>query len=255
MAIDKCIMKDFFSTQSELYATYRPVYPDALYQFIYAHLHSSDAAWDCATGNGQVARELAKHFQKVYATDISEKQLAHAAYADNIVYSISRAEKTNFNDNQFDLITVGQALHWFHVDEFYKEVNRIAKENALLTVWGYGVCNVDHEIDELFLDFYHNIVGPYWDEARRQVENEYRDIPFPFMQIETPKFFIQADWPLEAFLGYLSTWSATQKYIKMKGHNPVEQFFLGLKKFWEAGEVRRVTFPMFVKMGWVKKSP
>lgn len=247
-------MKDFFSTQSELYATYRPVYPDALYQFIYKHLAGRETAWDCATGNGQVARELAKHFQKVYATDISEKQLAHAHPAGNIIYAISPAEKTNFKNHQFDLITVGQALHWFNADAFYKEVNRVAKENALLAVWGYGVCKVDSEIDKLFLDFYHNIVGPYWDEARRHVENEYKDIPFPFKQIETPKFFIQADWPFDAFPGYLSTWSATQKYIKEKGDNPVKEFSIQLKKFWPANEIKHVTFPIFCRMGRVKVS-
>jgi len=84
-------MKDYFSGHAEIYATYRPVYPKALYQYIYTHLNGNERAWDCATGNGQVASELAKHFQKVYATDISEKQLAQVAHANNIFYSVSKA--------------------------------------------------------------------------------------------------------------------------------------------------------------------
>ena len=35
-------------------------------------------AWDCATGNGQVARYLADYFDEVYATDISQQQLDNA---------------------------------------------------------------------------------------------------------------------------------------------------------------------------------
>lgn len=245
-------MKDYFSGHSEIYATYRPVYPEALYQYIYSHLNGHEAAWDCATGNGQVASELAKHFRKVYATDISEKQLAQAPHTDNIFYTISKAETTSFPDNQFDLITVGQALHWFDLEKFYKEVNRIAKRNALLAVWGYELCKVNQDVDELFLDYYHNIVGPYWDEARKLVEDHYRSLPFPFEKIETPAFFIEVDWPQETFLGYLTTWSATQTYIKEKGINPVENLSSHLQKFWSPGEVRRVTFPMFMKLGRVK---
>jgi hypothetical protein len=244
-------MKDYFSGHSEIYAAYRPVYPDTLYQYIYSHLNGNEAAWDCATGNGQVASELAKHFQKVYATDISEKQLAQATQSDNIIYSVSKAERTFFPDNQFDLITVGQALHWFDLEKFYNEVNRVAKEKALLAVWGYELCRVDHDVDKLFLDYYHNIVGPYWDEARKLVEDHYRSLPFPFEKIDTPDFFIEVHWPLETFLGYLTSWSATQTYIKEKGNNPLEALSVRLQKFWPLGEVRHVTFPMFVKLGKV----
>lgn len=244
--------KDYFSGHSKIYATYRPVYPEALYQFIYTHVNAKETAWDCATGNGQVAVELAKHFQNVYATDISEKQLVHALHSTNIIYSVSQAEATSFPDNTFDLITVGQALHWFDLHKFYNEVNRVAKENSLLAVWGYEICKVDKNVDELFLDFYHNIVGPYWDEARKLVEDHYRSLPFPFEKIVTPEFSIEVEWLLETFLGYLTSWSATQTYIKLKGTNPVEELSTRLQMFWSPDEVKRVTFPMFVKLGRVK---
>ena len=159
----------------------------------------------------------------------------------------------SIRDQQFDLITVAQALHWFHVDEFYKEVNRVAKENALLAVWGYGNCSIASEgVQELFLHFYHNVVGPYWDEARRHVENGYRDIPFPFQLIEASEFSIQVDWSLNDFLGYLSTWSATQKYIKETGSDPVEEYSTEFEKHWPAHEIKRVTFPLFFKLGKIK---
>ena len=46
--------KDYFSSQSKAYATFRPSYPDELYEFIFRHLKNRTTAWDCATGNGQV---------------------------------------------------------------------------------------------------------------------------------------------------------------------------------------------------------
>jgi hypothetical protein len=54
-------------------------------------------------------------------------------------------------------------------------------------------------------------------------------------------------WTLEQFLGYLSTWSATQKYIKANGHDPVSTIMEKIKHRW-IGE-QTVTFPVFLKLG------
>jgi ubiquinone/menaquinone biosynthesis C-methylase UbiE len=244
--------KDYFSGHSSVYAQFRPTYPQALYDFIFKHLKHKDTAWDCATGNGQVAQYLAKHFKTVHATDISQQQLDNAFLAENISYSISKAEQTSFNENQFDLITVGQALHWFNTGEFYKEVKRTSKPGALVAIWGYALLTVDQNIDPVFMDFYNNIVGPYWDNARRLVEEEYRTIPFPFDEIPSPKFEIKTDWNLEQLAGYLTSWSATQKYIKTKNENPVPAFVDVIKKFWKEGEIKTVRFPVFLKLASVK---
>ena len=243
--------KDYFSGQSQVYAAFRPTYPAALYDFMFSHLKNKSTAWDCATGNGQVARYLADHFEKVYATDISNEQLKSAFIAKNIFYSLSGAEQTRFPDNQFDLITVAQALHWIRVDEFYREVKRTSKPGALLAVWGYSLLSVSPPIDEVFLHFYENTVGPYWDDARRLVENEYRDIPFPFEPIAVPSFRIETTWTVDQFAGYLTSWSATQKYIQLHGVNPVHKFKEHIRTLWPTNELKRVTFPLFAKLGKV----
>src|SRR5690606_18757097 len=103
---------DHFSNQAELYAKYRPSYPDELFEEIYRHIEGKKTAWDCGTGNGQVAEKLSLTFEKVYATDISEAQLKHAIRKENIVYSCHPAENTPFSSGLFDLVTVAQAIHW-----------------------------------------------------------------------------------------------------------------------------------------------
>ncbi|HEU5290129.1 MAG TPA: class I SAM-dependent methyltransferase [Cyclobacteriaceae bacterium] len=239
--------KDYFSGHSKLYATFRPTYPEDLYVFIFKHIKNFDTAWDCATGNGQVAQVLAKHFISVEATDISQQQLDNAFQIKNIRYSAQRAEQTTFPNNHFDLITVGQALHWFDLDKFYIEVNRAAKKDGLLAVWGYAVCSVNPQVDEHFNHFYNHVVGPYWDSARKMVEEEYKNVPFPFEQIITPKFSIIVEWTLEEFAGYLTTWSATQKFIKDKNYNPVQEVVKLIQPYWN--EKEKVTFPVFLKLG------
>ena len=245
-------MKDFFSSQSKVYAAFRPTYPKALYDFIFRHLIDKKVAWDCATGNGQVAKYLAAYFNEVYATDISQQQLDHAVREKNIFYSKSQAEKTGFRDNQFDLITVAQALHWFDQKLFFEEAARVAKPNAFVAVWGYGLLYIDPVIDDLIMEFYKDKVGPYWDEARKLVETEYRSITFPFAEIKTPSFSIQVQWTIDQLAGYLSSWSATQKYVAERGHDPVSPFVKTLQKHWQRTEMM-ASLPIFMRLGQVKK--
>lgn len=246
-------MKDFFSGQAKLYATFRPHYPEELFQFIISHVPQRNLAWDCATGNGQVAQYLSPHFKRIVATDISRQQLENAHHADNIEYAQAPAEKTSFADNQFDLITVGQALHWFNLREFYNETTRVAKDNAIIAAWGYNLCTIQPAIDAMLNDFYHHIVGPYWDSARRHVEHEYADLAFPFEIIEAPRFAMKTHWNLDQFAGYLSTWSATQQYIKIKQTSPVFELKEKLKSFWHADEKKIINFPVFLKLGTIHK--
>ena len=56
-------VKDNFSANADLYAKYRPDYPAELYSFLYSRIPDNKTAWNCGTGNGQVARVLAAHFE------------------------------------------------------------------------------------------------------------------------------------------------------------------------------------------------
>ena len=246
--------KDYFSGQAKVYAAFRPAYPEELYIFLFSHLRDKRTAWDCATGNGQVAQRLARDFDHVFATDISAQQLKHAQPGSNIIYSIAAAEKTDFDNEQFDLITVAQALHWFDLSRFYDEVKRTGKKGSLLAVWGYSLLTVDTTVDPLFHDFYYNKIGPYWDPARKLVESHYADISFPFDAIQSPHFFIKVNWTVDDFCGYVSSWSATQKYIREHDVDPVKDLRDSVGRVWKRGEIKLVTFPVFMKLGRIHKS-
>jgi hypothetical protein len=115
---------------------------------------------------------------------------------------------------------------------------------------GYANCLVNSEIDQHFLHFYQNTVGPYWDKARVLIEEHYRTIAFPFEEIETPPFQIKVQWNLDQFAGYITTWSATQKYIQTNGNDPVPQFIERIKPHWK--NEMPVTFPLFLRLMRVK---
>ena len=240
-------MIDLFSKHSEQYAQFRPTYPDALYQFIFSQVNSCDVAWDCGTGNGQAARALVNKFKKVLATDISADQIEQAIKADNIFYSVA-GEETNFEDNSIDLITVAQAIHWFDFDKFYREVNRVAKPGAVIAVWGYSLLRINSVMDPLIQNFYKNVVGAYWNKERKLIDEEYKSIPFPFSELRSPAFEFSFQWTKDQLEGYLTTWSAVQKYIQANQVNPVAKLMEDINPFWTQN-LKTVTFPLFLRLG------
>ncbi len=245
--------KDIFSTLADLYAKFRPVYPQAVYDFLYDRVPATGAAWDCGTGNGQVATQLATVFEHVTATDISHRQLDAAPKKDNITYLECRAEQTPFQDNSFDLITVAQAIHWFDFDAFYREATRVSRNGALMAVWGYNVCRIDPATDLIIDHFYEKITGPYWDKERQYVTDLYQTIPFLPEEIQTPAFEIVTRWTLSSLEGYLSSWSAVDHYRNAKGEDPLELIAPALRDAWQAGAEKEVRFPVFMRAGIIRK--
>jgi SAM-dependent methyltransferase len=245
-------MKDNFSASPEQYAKYRPDYPQSIFDFIYPLLNEKVKAWDCGTGNGQVAQELSKDFELVEATDISEQQLSHAFQADNINYSTQPAEQTNFEDNSFDLITVAQAVHWFDIEKFNTEVKRIGKPNGIIALIGYELNNITSEIDQIIRHFYSNIIGEYWDSERKHIQNRYQQIPFPFRELEAPEIQNIKLWRFEHLIGYLNTWSAVHHFIDKNNYNPISEVEDELRKAWGNQDVRRVIFPIIFRVGRIK---
>lgn len=162
-------------------------------------------------------------------------------------------KKINFKENFFDLIVVAQAIHWLNFDEFYSEVKRTAQKDALLAVIGSGRLKISKEIDDLITDFYVNIIGKYWDKERKYVDEDYKTIPFPFNEIESPKFENIQQWSLKRLIGYLNTWSAVKHFIKQNNYNPVEQLEIEIEKVWGNEITKAIHFPILLRVGKIEK--
>lgn len=220
-----------------------------MYEYLLALVKSRETAWDCATGNGQVARVLAQHFNAVYATDISENQLKNALQLPNITYRVEPAEQTSVENNSFDLITVAQAIHWFNFEAFYAEVKRTLKPNGVLAVIGYGLMVIDKKVDVAVQKLYEDILGKYWDSERHYIEEGYKTIPFPFEEIIAPHFQIKTTWNFKQLIGYLNTWSSLQHYKKANERNPLEYMLTELKEAWGDDAEKDVHFPVLLRVG------
>ncbi|MFD0975591.1 class I SAM-dependent methyltransferase [Salinimicrobium gaetbulicola] len=243
-------MKDNFSRNSDKYALYRPGYPEELFQYLKGLTTQKQRAWDCGTGNGQVASKLSEFMTEVYATDISEQQLSQAIKKANITYSKQPAESTNFPEKCFDLITIAQAIHWFNFQDFYKEVRRVLKPTGYIAVIGYGLFRCNLETENIIDHLYRDILGEYWDAERQYLEGNYQGIPFPFREIKTPEFQLSEKWSFEHLTGYLNTWSAVKHYEKATGENPV--LFVREELQRAFGQEGKVIFPTLFRVGMLR---
>jgi ubiquinone/menaquinone biosynthesis C-methylase UbiE len=243
------IVKDLFSTNSELYQQARPSYPQILIETILSQVKQTDCAWDCGAGSGQFTKLLSPYFSNVYATDLSQNQLEQAPVFENVEYSVQKAEQTNFKDNSFDLITVAQAIHWFNFDLFYEEVRRTLKKDGLIAVVGYGLLTIeDLEVNEAVQTLYKQTLNGFWDAERRYIEEEYKTIPFPFNELDVPELEMSYFWTGEQLIDYLKTWSALKNYAKSHVNDPLNEVVKVLKN---RTTTLHIKFPILLRMGKV----
>jgi len=240
---------DHFSEKSDAYARSRPTYPDALYAFIAGAAPGTGRVWDCATGNGQAAAGLARHFAAVEATDASAEQIRNAAAASNVRYSVQPAERTDFADGSFDAVCVAQALHWFDLDRFYAEVRRVLRPGGVLAAWGYDWMRTARGFDALFTEGILAKLKDSWPAQNRLLWNGYRTIAFPFERIEAPRFEMRLDWSFEQLEGYVRTWTGTRRYLEREGEHALDADWQALRRAWGGDSRREFVVPLHFLCG------
>ena len=253
---------DHFSGHATTYREARPHYPDALFDWLAREAPARDLVWDTGCGNGQASVALAARFARVFATDPSANQVANAEQRPNIEYRVEPGEQCSLPDASAHLVTVAQALHWFDFPRFFAEAARVLRPGGVLAAWAYADCRVTPAVDALKNRVYFDLTGPYWPPERDYVDAGYRTIPFPFEgdpasrtpalfeAIEAPPFVMSAEWDAAQFLAYLRSWSATQRYMKANGSDPVATIERELVAAWgDPAAPREVRWDFHVRCG------
>ena len=253
---------DHFSGHAADYARHRPTYPDALYEAVLSQCISPTRAWDCGTGNGQAALQLARYVEDVIATDASVEQIRQATPHERVRYEVAPAENVPLEDHSIDLVIVAQAVHWFDHDAFYREVRRVVRPGGVIAAWTYTLFHAPpddpqaSDIDAVLRYFYDEVTGPYWPPEREHVEAAYQTIPFPFEELEAPQLTLTMDWTCADVIGYLRTWSASQRYREQVGTDPLREIEEDLRTAWgDSDTVRTMYWPAPMRIGRVNGSP
>lgn len=258
-------MAKLFVKQAKQYAEGRPSYPQQLFDFIAKHTPSHHLAWDVGTGTGQAALSLAAIYKNVVATDTSPNQLELAAKLPNITYhrtsavvSMEELENKIGSQSTCDLVTVAQAMHWFDLETFYHRVKWLLKKpDGVIAAWCYTTPEVNPTVDAVFQRFYTIDSGPYWDAARKLVEQKYETIDFPFEPVvgleHTGPFRFNTEkmMDLEGYFTYLRSWSAYQTAKEAGVELLTEDVVERVTKAWLEDGVsqKTVVYPIYLRIG------
>src|SRR5690606_12899398 len=180
----------------------------------------------------------------------SAEQLAAAGPRPRVGYRVAAAERRGLDTASAGLITVAQALHWFDLDAFYREADRVLRPGAVLAAWTYGLLTVEPPEANVVVERFYRMLDPWWPPERALVDDGYRSIPFPFDALPAPPFEIRAQWSLTQLAGYVRTWSAVARYRRDRGADPVVRLEEELRPLWgEPRGTRLVVWPLALKVG------
>jgi SAM-dependent methyltransferase len=243
-------LPDHFTRVAASYAASRPTYPEELFDYLAGLVHRRRLAWDCGAGTGQATIALASRFETVIGTDISTAMLGQAPRHPRVDYRVVPAEASGLPTASVDLVTVAQALHWLDPHAFYAEAARVLIPGGVLAAWSYGSPRLEEAALQRELSRFHDdVVGPYWPEARMHVEEGYSTLAFPFPELDPPVFAMEQQWTLSQLLGYVGTWSATQRFRDAVGRDPLPDLERALGRHWGSEPNQRVRWPVAVRVG------
>ncbi|KAK5577461.1 hypothetical protein RB653_002402 [Dictyostelium firmibasis] len=212
--------KDEFGKFSKNYSSFRPLYPDSLYQLIEesVDLEHRELVIDVGCGSGQNSIKLPKIFKKVLAFDPSEGQILSALKHNQVEYKVGSAEKIDVPDNSADAISAATCLHWFNLPLFFKEAERILKSGGYLVVFTYGLHEISNneEAARVQNELYDVTIGPEYrnETVHALVKSGYRDIAFPFKDTKRTSLKFKTKVSITSLIGHYSSMSPYSNYVK-----------------------------------------
>lgn len=130
--------KHTFSGLQNIYDAARPAYPAQSIDKLASFINTGDAKiLDIGCGTGILTRQLkaALPDANIQGCDINADMIAKAKQSSVGIYFFeTTAENLPFDNCEFDLITVAQAVHWFDRPIFYPEVIRVLKPGGVLAL-------------------------------------------------------------------------------------------------------------------------
>lgn len=131
-----------FSSRVENYVRYRPSYPLEVIETLQeeCRLDSSSLVADIGSGAGALTELFLRNGNRVFAVE-PNREMREAAERRLMGYAgfrsiAGKAEATALDDKCADFVVVGQAFHWFDIEETRREFLRILKTPGwTMVVW------------------------------------------------------------------------------------------------------------------------
>lgn len=210
---------DLFAGTARYYESYRPRYPEQLFDDLLARTvgENGDVLVDLGSGTGEVAVPLAAHFGSVLAVEPDPDMLAlgraktERAGITNVEWWQARAEDVPLPEHGCDLITAGSSFHWMDRDLLSARFRTALTGRGAVAVlggssspWGGSEAADWHEAALA-------VLRRWLGEERRAgngtyaVNKQHADYlePAGFRVEPTLRYPTRQRWTIEDYLGYL----------------------------------------------------
>jgi ubiquinone/menaquinone biosynthesis C-methylase UbiE len=216
--------------------------------------NKASKALDIACGTGLSAKALLLIADEVYATDISEEMLNIAPKRERIHYQLAPAENQPFNDVELDLITVGSGVHWFDIDAFLTEANRLLKPGGWLVLYE-NYFPAEMPGDESLKGWMKEVYLPRFPSPPRNKNYAWttENLQTKNFTIQIPENFINTvNFTKRQLVNYLTTQSNVIAAVESSRYTyeEVEQWLIdGLSPFFGKGEndIREIHYGNWIK--------
>ena len=218
--------KKRFSSRVENYIKYRPNYPRKIIAFLTEQkiLNKNIVIADIGSGTGILSELFLKNGNKVYGIEPNpdmRKAAEKLLEKYNKFISIGgSAEKTGLKESSIDLITAGQAFHWFDVEKTKREFKKILKPNGyVVLIWN----NRKKSGDNLSSDYEKFVLkyGTDYKEVRKNEKNVNE-----FYEYNKKVFYNYQELDYDGFKGRLLSTS----YIPLEDNPRFNKMLEELKK-------------------------
>jgi SAM-dependent methyltransferase len=235
-----------FSNRVALYIRYRPGYPPEIIDLLKERIgfDSSKIVADIGSGTGILTRLFLENGNRVYGVE-PNKEMREAGEEFLKAYPAFRsvdasAEETGLPDQSVDLVTAGQAFHWFDPAKARVEFKRILKPGGyVFFIWNER--NIEksafvHAYEQLLLDFAFNYANePRHGGDRELITHFFAGSAWQQVQLENSQEF-----DFEGLKGRL----LSSSYAPLAGHPNYEPMIARLREIFDTYQTNgRVSFP------------
>lgn len=180
-----------FSTKAHYYH-YRPDYPHGIIEKLMEDINFSPGfvVADIGAGTGKLTKLFVDNGNKVFAVEPNKEMLTIAddlfKHRNNYHSVNTCAEDTNLRSESIDLISVGQALHWFDFNKAKREFLRILKKPGFALVTGNRPVFVDKKLAEEI----NTLTGKFCYKTYKRIDFEVIDYDEIFKPFKTKAVII-----------------------------------------------------------------
>ena len=228
--------KKRFSSRADNYSKFRPSYPENIISFLQSEevLNKDSIIADIGSGTGILSELFLKNGNIVFGIepniDMRSTAEINLKNYQNFHSIDGSAESTNLEENSLNIVTVGQAFHWFEQAKARKEFKRILKlDGYVVIIW-----NNRKRSGSRFLEQYEDLLLTYGTDYKK-ISNI--DIDFEqFYGIgKISEVYIREIFENYQYLDYtgLKGRLLSTSYAPLSGHPNYNNMITELKKIFE----------------------